>query len=698
MQTEVELKPFRLVIRGFNEKNEGHYGTLLTLANGRIGIRGSFELTESRNNATFMAGLYNDVPIWRREIVVLPAVNNVYINGVQKEKCKHVERVLDMFNGILVTRAKLRDLDVSYFSESLVHRVYKNIYMQRINISSNRTVTITLPIENSLNPFLHGYTYTEHLHRRSVEAQGRRVSAIYGLRENDSLIKISMIIIADGAEGIKPFTTRDSAGFIVEGKDFTVEKYVVFNKIKGRESSEDRHSIDFNWVVLSQKHKESWNRLWDEIGLVVEGDDYVAGALSLYTFHLLQLIDDEAEELMIPARGLHGVGYRGHIFWDTDIYLLPFLGLIYPEGLKKILNFRCRTLSSALRYATETGFKGARFPWESVDDGYESTPRYYPIDLNKCECVDILTGEQEIHISGDVAFAVDFYYRITGDKEFMRRCGLRILVEIARFWASRVEYDHNKRSYVIRNVIGPDEYHVGVDNNYYTNYLAKYSLKAAAKYVLGFFEDEVFRPIFSELGVTLSEVKNWLELASDIYEGRMRENVIEEFEGYFELPDPDLSGGDGVKRIDIRNLKEVSKTKLVKQADVLLALVLKEVIEGVEPEVLRRNYDYYLRYTTHESSLSLPIYATAGFMIDDPNAIKLFINALKTDVEDAYGNTQDGFHVATAGGLWYAVLFGVLGVRLHGDNLVSNPKAMSNLRIGVNVWFKGRRIRVESTS
>ncbi|MEM1638844.1 MAG: hypothetical protein QXJ69_02040 [Desulfurococcaceae archaeon] len=696
MQTNVELKPFKLIIRGFDEDKEGHYGTLLTLANGRISVKGLLELTGSRNNVAFMAGLYNNVPIWRRELIVLPAVNNVYINNAQKESIEYVERTLDMFNGVLTTYVKLRHPNTSYFSESLVHRVHKNIYMQRISVSSSKILTITLPIENSLNPFLYGYTYTEHLRRKSVDFQGNKVSITYETRDSGLIVEVSMLIVTHGAEDFKHFITRDSAGFMVEGRDFVIEKYVLFRRINDEKTTEKINFVNFNWAELSQRHKESWNKLWEEIGLVVEGDEYVAGALSLYTFHLLQLIDDEAEDLMIPARGLHGLGYRGHVFWDTDVYLLPFLGLVYPEGLRKILNFRCRTLNSAVKYAAETGFKGARFPWESVDDGYESTPRYYPVDLNKCECVDILTGEQEIHISGDIAFALDFYYKVSGDREFMQRCGLKMLVEIARFWASRVEYDQDKKSYVIRNVIGPDEYHVGVSNSYYTNYLAKYSLEAAARYVVEFSKDDEFKPILTELGITWNEVENWFKLANGIYEGRVHEKVIEEFEGYFELADPDLNS-EGIRRVDVKDLEDVGKTKLVKQADVVLALILKEIVEGVDPETLKRNYEYYSKYTTHESSLSLPIYATAGFMINDPSAMKLFINALKTDIENIYGNTHEGFHVATAGGIWYAVIFGILGVRLRGNELIVDPKAMNGLRIGVNLRYKGRKLRLSSS-
>lgn len=662
-------EPYKLRVVGFDAVEERWIGTLLTLGNGRLGVRGELELAGPRGNASFYSGLYNDIPIWRRELVALPAVNNVYIHNLGAGDIAHVERLLDMRRGVLYTEARIGE-GIEYRSECLAHRTYKNLFMQRIRVRSEDEVTISLPIERSLNPFLYGYTYAEHLIKERAALGNNRLLVCYRLGDTDLFIEVEERIRARGSSSdIRPFSTRESAGFSVKGRDMDIEKYATFYIRKGGPGQGGAEPLP-SWEELFIEHTRAWARLWDEIGLEVKGPDRLAGAVTFYTYHLLQLIDEEADELMISARGLHGIGYRGHIFWDTDLYLLPFLSLLYPDAMRKVLNFRCRTLEKALEYARETGYGGARYPWESADDGRESTPRYYPSNLDKCECIDILTGEQEIHVTGDIAFAAAFYYKVTGDKEFLKKCGLRLLVETARFWASRVEYDEGKGAYVIRNVVGPDEYYVGVDNNFFTNFITKYNLEAASNIVLEVMGEGEYEGMLEELGVDVAEAEKWREIAGKLFSGRTRNGVIEEFEGFFE------------------------KARLSKQADVVLALLLKEVIEGVDPNVLERNYRYYLRRTTHESSLSLPIFAAAALALELDEGRDLFLKALGTDLENAYGNTHDGFHVAAAGGIWYAILFGLLGIRLRRGKISYSPRALNGLRISLNIKYRGEKIRI----
>ena len=698
MQIKIIPRSFELYVDGYDEEKEDWVGTLLTLANGRFSVRGVLDTSYRRDKASFMMGLYGDVPIWSRELVALPAINSVYVLSDHRLALRNAERKLDMMNGVLFTNLELFSDDniVSYSSEALVNRVYKDLYMQRIRVSSSRgRVSIVLPIESNMNPFLYGYTYTEHLSRSEVELGKDELRALFGLRNSDEKVLIRMIIKYRGVDDSKSFVSRDSAGFVLTGENIEAERYVFINRVKGSDEKGSKDLSELNWDKLYREHYTSWRDLWSRIGLEIRGDERVSSSIIFYTYHLLQLIDEEADELIIPARGLHGFGYRGHVFWDADTYLLPFLAFLFPRALRRLLEFRCRTLDSAKRYAEATGFRGARYPWEADDRGSESTPRYYPIDLSRCRCVDILTGEKEIHVTGDVVYAVDLYYTVTNDRDFLKKCGLRMLVEIARFWASRVEYDSSKKLYVIRDVIGPDEYHVGVDNNFYTNFIASYSLKTASRRAFESLRDQELREVLGELGVSIDEIHRWSEIAEVLYLGRIVDGVIEQFEGYFDLVDVEV-GGSEIHRVDISRLGEVNKTRLIKQADVVLALVLKELVEGVDPEILRKNYDYYLKRTTHESSLSLPIYATAGFIIGDPSAPKLFEMALKTDLENLYNNTRDGFHVATAGGLWYAVLIGILGLRLRNEKLVANPARINGLKISVNINYRGEVIRISS--
>ncbi|MGC8987773.1 hypothetical protein [Infirmifilum sp.] len=682
----VKVRPFSLEVEGYEADKEGWIGTLLTLANGRIGVRGDLDFAPSSTAGSYLAGFYEDVPIWRRELVVLPRLNGNYLVGAGSQ-IQHLVRRLDMREGLLRVEGVLQG-GVSYSSESLAHLLYRNLYAQRINVVSGSEMSLVIGVDDPLNPFLGSETYYEHLVRARTDFGRDEVRVSYKLRDGRELWLRIIVKIQEGSEPL-PFVTNRSSGFIIKGKEINVTKLALLGA--AGESIPDAR----DWEDLRRSHVEAWRSRWDRIGLEVSGDEYMAGGVTFYAYHLLQLIDDSVEELMISTRGLHGHGYRGHIFWDTDLYLASFLSLLYPEAMRRVLEYRCRTLKQAMEYAARTGFMGARFPWEGVDDGYESTPRLIPTDLTQCKCVEILTGEQEIHVTSDIALALEFYYRVTRDEEFMRKCGLKLLVETARFWASRVTYDETKESYSIRGVIGPDEYHVNVDDSYYTNYTAKLNLELAAHHVERVLGDDRYKELLRDLNVSLDEAENWRRIASRIFLGRRKGKVIEEFSGFFDLSDfPRVNSL--VRRLSMEELSQAAKSKVVKQADVVLALVLQNIFGGSNRDMLEANYDYYFRLTTNESSLSLPVYTLAALLLRKPEWEYLFRKSLETDLENLYANSDGGFHVAAAGGIWMVVLHGLLGLRINGDELEQEPLCSDALRVKLRVAWRGKRLEVSN--
>uniref|UniRef100_A0A7C3SL53 Glycoside hydrolase family 65 protein n=1 Tax=Thermofilum pendens TaxID=2269 RepID=A0A7C3SL53_THEPE len=433
---------------------------------------------------------------------------------------------------------------------------------------------------------------------------------------------------------------------------------------------------------------------WRELGLSIEGDEDFANALILNTFHLLQVYNDECEVFILPARGLHGYGYRGHVFWDADIYALPFYLLFKPEAARKMLEYRCRNLDAAIENARRNGYEGAQYPWESADDGLEATPREVPLDLAGKRRVRILTGELEHHITADVAYAVDLYFRFTQDRDFFERCGLRILVLTARFWVSRAQWDPARGKYVIRNVIGPDEYHVGVDNNFYTNVMAKHNLELAAHYAREALADSKLRERLLELRVTQEEISKWVEVSSKLEIPCESDGLCEQFEGYFKLKDFTIEPGVlGEKNLPQEVLASVHEYQVIKQADVVAAMFLLR--DKFPREVLVKNYEYYLRRTTHASSLSLPMYAALALYLGrSEEGYDLLRQAALADISNIYGNTSDGFHVGSAGGVWTAILFGLLKIQ-PGESL-SYERSASPCRVSMsfNVAYRGAKVRV----
>ncbi|ABL78553.1 glycoside hydrolase family 65 protein [Thermofilum pendens] len=677
--------------------------TLTTLSNGFLSVRGDPETAPSEYG-TLVAGVYSYTPIFYRELVNLPRITPVYVelDGVPMLPVQGSnEFLLDAEGGTLSYKAILGSSlgELEYESLRLTHKKFKGIFALRYRLASRNAegrLCIKHPIElDTLNVSSPPEVKVKLYKVEEVSAEGSSPSLSVRTADNAYRVLYALIVRGSPAEPKSYYTGKEvgscycvdvKPGSVVEG-----EKVVIvalskeeLEKFRGIATSES-----FGGLVSS--HVGFWRGLWGRVGFRLYGDSALEDALVFNAFHLLQLYNEGGGEFMLPARGLHGYGYRGHVFWDSDTYSLPFYLLLEPEAARKILEYRCRCLGAAREYASSTGFRGARYPWEGVDDCREATPVEVPLDLEGSRKAFIETGRLEQHITADVAYAVDMYYEYTGDEEFMERCGLRIIFETARFWASRVELGGDGY-YHIRGVIGPDEYHVGVDDSFYTNVMARYNLVLGAKYYALSQSKPGWLRVAVEEGVSREEAEGWLEVAGRVRVPCEPGGLCEEFEGYFKLKDLEVSncfGDSCAKGLD------VGSTRLVKQADVVAGLFLLR--RFFDRRVLEGNYEYYLRRTTHASSLSLPMYAAmAAYLGRVEEALALLRKAASTDLEDTYGNLEDGFHVAAAAGSWMALLLGFLGLEPRGGKLVAEPRLPEGLGVELNVWFRGKLHRVEA--
>ncbi len=395
--------------------------------------------------------------------------------------------------------------------------------------------------------------------------------------------------------------------------------------------------------------------------VVIEGDTEAQSALRFNIFHLSSCSNIWDQRVSIAAKGMHGEGYKGHVFWDTEIFMLPFFIYTYPEIAKNLLMYRYETLDGARQNARLKGFKGAMYAWESAVRGLETTPEW---GVNyKGENERIWTGDEEIHISGDIFYAVWNYWRATGDNHFMLGYGIEMLLEICVFISSRVELSENGRVYSISSVMGPDEFHPHVKDNFYTNYIFKWCLKK-----IGFIYETLksagngeLEDVMKKIGISESEIYGWNELSSGISINRSCDGkIIEQFENYFELDDPEISG------INVKGLPEwpenldlgkIHETRLIKQPDVLMLMYL--LPEEFSREELKDNFDYYERRTMHKSSLSPCIHSILGIAVGKyEHAYDYFMKTILTDIEDNQGNTGHGLHAASAGGGWLSIAGG----------------------------------------
>jgi kojibiose phosphorylase len=436
------------------------------------------------------------------------------------------------------------------------------------------------------------------------------------------------------------------------------------------------------------RHRRAWRDRWLDADVVVGGDDELQQELRFALYHLIAAGDPESDIASIGARALTGPGYRGHVFWDTEIFVLPFFIWTHPATARALLAYRYRTLPAARAKAARLGYEGALYAWESAATGEETTPDV--VVLPDGHRLTILTGLQEHHIAADVAWAVVHYVQVTGDEAFMEEMGAEIVLETARFWASRSRRDTDG-TYHVCEVIGPDEYHEGVDDNAYTNVLARWNLRAA--------DDLCDRlpGVAERLGVRAEDRAAWRAVADGLVDNFDPATLLyEQFDGFYAL--------DPMRAVDIAprpftgeavlGVERLRRSQVVKQADVVLLGVL--LPDEVPADVQVANYRHYEPLTSHGSSLSPAIHALAAARVgalDD--ALGYFQLAAGVDLHNRMGNAADGVHIATMGGLWQAAVLGFGGVGADGDAVRIDPRLPAGWDgLVFSVQWRGTRISV----
>lgn len=432
---------------------------------------------------------------------------------------------------------------------------------------------------------------------------------------------------------------------------------------------------------LLAEQRATWARRWDDALVEIDGDPELELAVRFSLFHLIGSTPTDGEAA-VGARGVSGPGYRGHVFWDTDVFMLPFFAATCPQAARAMLEYRIQRLGPAREAAKRDGRRGARFPWESAGDGRDVTPREdRPLDG---PVIPILTGSLEEHIVADVAWAAMQYVSWTGDDEFLRGPGRALVLDTARYWASRVETDADGRGH-LRAVIGPDEYHEDVDDNAFTNVVARWNLRRAAE--------------LADAGqdVRGEEVRQWRRVADSLVDNYdPTTGLYEQYAGFFELDDVVVSriAATPLAADLVLGRPFVHRSTVVKQPDVLMLHHL--IPEETAPGSLEPNLAYYEPRTSHGSSLSPAIHA--GLLarlgrLDE--ALRLFRMACRLDLDNLTNTTAHGLHMATFGGVWQALVFGFLGVRPTPGGLTVDPRIpvqWGHLRL--HLLHRGRRVRI----
>jgi trehalose/maltose hydrolase-like predicted phosphorylase len=476
---------------------------------------------------------------------------------------------------------------------------------------------------------------------------------------------------------------------------------------------------------LLTSHVTAWRHLWQRFSVetgALDGKADLQSIVRLHLLHVLQTVSRNSIDLDVgvPPRGLHGEAYRGHILWD-ELFVLPILNLRIPSLSRALLLYRYRRLPEARQAALAAGYAGAMYPWQSGSDGREESQRLH-LNPASGRWISDPTHRQR-HVGIAIAYNVWQYYQTTGDREFLTHHGAEMLLEIARFWASIAGYDPSRDRYVIRGVMGPDEFHSGypggdengIDNNAYTNAMAAWVLLRAID-ALAALPAQSQAELLDTLRIRPDELDRWDDISRKMFVPFHDEGVITQFEGYEALDELDWDAYreryGNIQRLD-RILEaegdSVNRYKASKQADVLMLFYLLSADElrvlferlgyRLDPDMIPRNIDYYLARTSHGSTLSAVVHSWVLTRAHRDQGAELFFRALRADVVDIQGGTtREGIHLAAMAGSVDLLQRCFAGVETRNGRLLLNPYWPEPLRtLEFRIRYRGHPLVVRVT-
>jgi trehalose/maltose hydrolase-like predicted phosphorylase len=465
-------------------------------------------------------------------------------------------------------------------------------------------------------------------------------------------------------------------------------------------------------------HARAWDELWSVCDVRIPKDSRVQLLVRLHISHVLQICSPHTADLDagVPARGLNGEAYRGHVFWD-ELYIYPFLDFRLPEITRELLMYRYRRLDEARAAAKEVGYRGAMYPWQSGSDGKEETQ---VVHLNpRSGRWDRDLSHNQRHVNAAIFYNIWRYYQATEDYEFLLGYGAEMMLEIARFWSSIAKFDPDRGRYEIHGVMGPDEFHEkypdseeeGLSNNAYTNVMVAWICEMALE-VIERLPERARRSLCAKIGLTENEVQMWRDMSHRMFVPFHDNGIISQFEGYEELEELDWelyrAKYGNIQRLD-RILRAEGDTpdryKLSKQADALMLFFmfaeeeLRRIFDrlGYEytPDTARKNIAYYEPRTTHGSTLSFVVHAAILADLDPERAWEMFMTALESDVGDIQGGTtKEGIHMGVMAGALDLIQRGYMGAEIQDGVLCFSPKPNERLD-GLSLPMRFRKTQVE---
>lgn len=709
-----------------------HYEGVFTQGSGYLSVRGCFE--EGINAApqdevydrmpanvtletprhlkskwgTYVPGIAGNHPFLKEEIINLPYFLEFSFwcdtERLDMELCDIDEyiRWMDMRDGTLhrsfvwntQNGARIKLYYKRYISQNL-----KNLSVQSIQInilSGSGKLNIETGIDARVRT--NGYNHLTRIQPLVVESD--YISMNITTNGNNEVYELSKVY----SDNIKYWSIENDNErvYYKTSIDFNAGEKLDFSKLTVVSTDRDLDKIetsenralriiklaegDFN--NLYDKHAEVWKIKWNISDIKLSGDDEAQLAIRFSIYHLLRSNAENDPRISICAKGYSGEAYFGHAFWDTEIYLLPFFLYTNPEAAKNLLLFRYNTLEGAKKNAISYGYNGARYPWESSTSGEE-------------QCSNWQYADNEIHVTGDIAYALWHYYKATGDYDFVKAYAVDILIETSRYWVERVDRDTDG-GYDLMGVMGPDEYIAFSNNNAYTNRMVKFNLEKAAE-VLKIIKNksiEDYEDTVERLNIDETELMLFKEISSKLIipidKGK---DLVLQCQDFYKFADIDFDKVWTDRKQPFGHFvsqEKMYRSKCLKQADVLGMMMLFP--NEYSKKQMNNAFDYYEPITTHDSSLSSVVHSIMANWIEKyDKAQEFFKRAINIDLNLKKGDAAEGIHIANCGGLWQTIIFGFAGLSsaLNSDEIKLDPhlpKGWNSLEF--KIMWEGKRYKI----
>lgn len=731
MKEYLKHHEWQIIEEGFDAHYNKISESVFSIGNGRMGQRANFEEEYSGDTlqGSYVAGVYypdktrvgwwkNGYPEYFAKVLNAPSWIGIHISidnlKLDLAKCKVINfvRTLDMKTGLLTRKfsailpdGKQVNVESKRFCSMSNGEVGAIRYaLTPVNFSAKATISIAVDADVVNKDSNYDEKFWEEVYKKAEDHQAIVVAQTKKTKFHVAT-GMRYAILEDGREAAKRinYEERDKyAGNIVQielsqGKEIVIYKFGAI--LSSENHAKDKlvancqdvltKAVQKGFDKLFEEHAAVWKHKWDECDITIEGDIAAQQGIRFNIFQLTQTYTGEDERLNIGPKGFTGEKYGGSTYWDTEAYCLPFyLGTAEQQVAKNLLIYRHKHLQRAIENAGKLGFKNGAALYPMVTMNGEECHNEWEITF------------EEIHRNGAIAYAIYDYIRYTGDESYLSSHGLDVLVGISRFWAQRVNFSKEKNKYVMLGVTGPNEYENNVNNNWYTNYIARwtlnYTLESLAKVKAGNVKD--YSRIVENLSLKDDETALWKKIADNIYlpEDKSR-GVILQQDGFL---DKDIMPVSQLAKED-RPLNQkwswdrILRSCFIKQADVLQGLYFFE--DDFDTDTIKRNFDFYEPMTVHESSLSPCVHVILASKLGyEEKAYEMYLRTSRLDLDDYNNDTEDGCHITSMAGTWLSVIKGFGGMRVKDDTLHFTPFIPKKWKsYSFRIEFRGRVIKVK---